>query len=120
MSYLKGLLGRAERKNGWQLAERIGESTPGGAQYLLGRAKWNTDAVREVLRLHLVQQLGTRDAVLVVDETGFVKKGEQSASVQRQYSGTAGRIESIQIGGLCYAGHGGGAVIDCELYMLRV
>lgn len=118
LSYLKGLLGTAERKNGWQLAEWIGDSTPDGVQYLLERAKWDADAARDVLRHYVVEQLGTRDAVLVVDETGFVKKGEHSAGVQRQYSGTAGRIENSQIGVfLCYAGNGGSAFIDCELYL---
>ncbi|MDR6504121.1 SRSO17 transposase [Burkholderia ambifaria] len=87
-------------------------------QYLLERARWDADAARDVLRDYVVEQLGTRDAVLVVDETGFVKKGEHSAGVQRQYSGTAGRIENSQIGVfLCYAGHGGSAFIDRELYL---
>ncbi|WP_256254018.1 transposase, partial [Burkholderia ubonensis] len=98
LSYLKGLLGTAERKNGWQLAEWIGDSTPDGVQYLLERARWDADAARDVLRHYVVEQLGAPDAVLVVDETGFIKKGEHSAGVQRQYSGTAGRIENSQIG----------------------
>jgi len=118
LSYLKGLLGTVERKNGWQLAEWIGDSSPDGVQYLLERARWDADAARDVLRQYVVEQLGTSDAVLVVDETGFVKKGEHSAGVQRQYSGTAGRIENSQIGVfLCYAGHGGSAFIDRELYV---
>ncbi|MFM0031116.1 IS701 family transposase [Paraburkholderia madseniana] len=118
LSYLKGLLGTVERKNGWQLAEWIGDSSPDGVQYLLERARWDADAARDVLRQYVVEQLGTGDAVLVVDETGFVKKGEHSAGVQRQYSGTAGRIENSQIGVfLCYAGHGGSAFIDRELYL---
>lgn len=118
LSYLKGLLGTVERKNGWQLAEWIGDSSPDGVQYLLERARWDADAARDVLREYVVEQLGTGDAVLVVDETGFVKKGEHSAGVQRQYSGTAGRIENSQIGVfLCYAGHGGSAFIDRELYL---
>ena len=118
LSYLKGLLGTVERKNGWQLAEWIGDSSPDGVQYLLERARWDADAARDVLRQYVVEQLGTCDAVLVVDETGFVKKGEHSAGVQRQYSGTAGRIENSQIGVfLCYAGHGGSAFIDRELYL---
>ncbi|KVZ10406.1 IS701 family transposase [Burkholderia ubonensis] len=118
LSYLKGLLGTAERKNGWQLAEWIGDSTPDGVQYLLERARWDADAARDVLRHYVVEQLGAHDAVLVVDETGFIKKGEHSAGVQRQYSGTAGRIENSQIGVfLCYAGHEGSAFIDRELYL---
>ncbi|OJB07689.1 transposase, partial [Burkholderia ubonensis] len=118
LSYLKGLLGTAERKNGWQLAEWIGDSTPDGVQYLLERARWDADAARDVLRHYVVEQLGAPDAVLVVDETGFIKKGEHSAGVQRQYSGTAGRIENSQIGVfLRYAGHEGSAFIDRELYL---
>jgi len=87
-------------------------------QHLLERAQWDADAARDVLREYLVEQLDEHDAVLIVDETGFVKKGQHSASVQRQYSGTAGSIESNQIGVfLCYAGHGGSAFIDRALYV---
>ncbi|RQU47823.1 IS701 family transposase [Burkholderia cenocepacia] len=118
LAYLKGLLGAVERKNGWQLAEWIGESTPDGVQHLLERAQWDAYAARDVLREYVVEQLGERDAVLIVDETGFVKKGQHSVGVQRQYSGTAGRIENSQIGVfLCYAGRGGSAFIDRELYV---
>ena len=112
------MLGTVERKNGWQLAEWIGEATPDGVQHLLERAQWDPDAARDVLREYVVEQLGEREAVLIVDETGFIKKGEHSAGVQRQYSGTAGRIENSQIGVfLCYAGNGASAFIDRELYM---
>ena len=118
LAYLKGLLGTVDRKNGWQLAEWIGEATPDGVQHLLERAQWDPDAARDILRDYVVEQLGERNAVLIVDETGFLKKGEHSAGVQRQYSGTAGRIENSQIGVfLCYAGNGGSAFIDRELYM---
>lgn len=87
-------------------------------QHLLERAQWDVHAARDLLREYVVEQVGERDAVLVVDETGFVKKGQHSASVQRQYSGTAGRIENSQIGVfLCYAGRGGSAFIDRELYV---
>lgn len=104
-----------ERKNGWQLSEWIGESTPDGVQHLLERAQWDVHAARDLLREYVVEQVGERDAVLIVDETGFVKKGQHSAGVQRQYSGTAGRIENSQIGVfLCYAGRGGSAFIDRE------
>lgn len=121
MAYLKGLLGTAERKNGWQLAEWIGEATPDGVQHLLERAQWDADGARDVLRRYVIERLGERDAVLIVDETGFVKKGLHSVGVQRQYSGTAGRIENSQIGVfLCYAGHGGSAFIDRELYVPQV
>src|SRR5258708_16516151 len=84
LAYLKGLLGSVERKNGWQLAEWIGEATPDGVQHLLERAQWDAEAARDVLRKYVVEQLGERDAVLIVDETGFVKKGQHSAGVQRQ------------------------------------
>jgi SRSO17 transposase len=96
-------------------------STPDGVQHLLERAQWDANGARDVLRRYVVKQLAERDAVLIVDETGFVKKGEHSAGVQRQYSGTAGRIENCQLGVLlCYAGHGGSAFIDRELYVPRV
>lgn len=98
LAYLKGLMSTVERKNGWQLAEWIGESTPDGVQHLLERAQWDVYAARDLLREYVVEQVGERDAVLIVDETGFVKKGQHSARVQRQYSGTAGRIENSRIG----------------------
>lgn len=120
LAYLKGLLSTVERKNGWQLAEWMGETTPDGVQHLLERAQWDADAARDVLRDYVVEQVGDPDGVLIVDETGFVKKGTHSVGVQRQYSGTAGRIENSQIGVfLCYAGAGGSAFIDRELYIPR-
>src|SRR4051794_32768612 len=97
-AYLKGLLSPVERKNGWQLAEVVGDPTPYALQHLLGRARWDADAVRDDLRDYVVEHLGDPRGVLVVDETGFVKKGTHSAGVQRQYSGTAGRIENCQVG----------------------
>ncbi|MCW5606722.1 MAG: IS701 family transposase [Nitrosomonas sp.] len=120
LAYLKGLLSTVERKNGWQLAEWMGETTPDGVQHLLERAQWDADAARDVLRDYVVEHVGDSDGVLIVDETGFVKKGTHSVGVQRQYSGTAGRIENSQIGVfLCYAGAGGSAFIDRELYIPR-
>ena len=120
LAYLQGLLSGVQRKNGWQLAEWMGEATPDGVQHLLERAQWQADAARDVLRGYVVEQLGDVDGVLIVDETGFIKKGRHSAGVQRQYSGTAGRIENSQIGVfLCYAGDGGSAFIDRELYVPR-
>ena len=120
LAYLQGLLSGVERKNGWQLAEWMGEARPDGVQHLLERARWEADAARDVLREYVVEQLGDEDGVLIVDETGFIKKGLHSAGVQRQYSGTAGRIENSQIGVfLCYAGNGGSAFIDRELYVPR-
>jgi SRSO17 transposase len=116
--YLLGLLSGAERKNGWQLAEVAGEATPHGMQELLNRAVWDADAVREDLRAYVVEALGDPTAVLVVDETGFLKKGAKSAGVQRQYSGTAGRIENCQVGVfLTYAGPHGHAFLDRALYL---
>jgi len=96
--YLTGLLERVERKNGWQLAEQLGEAGPQGVQRLLNAARWDADAVRDDLRAYVIEHLGDPGGVLIVDETGFLKKGTKSVGVQRQYSGTAGRIENCQIG----------------------
>lgn len=116
--YLKGLLSPAERKNGWQLAEMVGDTTPYGFQQFLYRSPWNADDLRDDLRDYVVEHLGDEDAVLVVDETGFVKKGTRSAGVARQYSGTAGRIENSQVGVfLAYASRQGAAFIDRWLYL---
>ena len=107
-----------ERKNGWQLAEAAGDRTPDGVQEFLSRVRWDADAVRDDLRAYVVEHLGDPGAVLVLDETGFVKKGAKSAGVQRQYSGTAGRIENCQIGVfLAYASRYGRALIDRALYL---
>jgi SRSO17 transposase len=116
--YLHGLLGEVKRKNGWQLAEAVGERTPHGMQEFLSRAVWDAEAVRDDLRAYVVEHLGDPNAVLVVDETGFLKKGTQSVGVQRQYSGTAGRIENCQIGVfLAYASPRGHAFLDRALYL---
>jgi SRSO17 transposase len=118
LAYLRGLLSPIERKNGWQLAEQAGEPTPDGMQHLLARADWDADDVRDDLRAYVVEHLGDVDAVLVVDETGFLKKGTKSAGVQRQYSGTAGRVENCQIGVfLAYASRRGRTFLDRELYL---
>ena len=118
MAYLKGLLAPVERKNGWQLAEVAGDRTPDGVQDFLARMRWDADAVRDDLRAYVVEHLGDEQAVLVLDETGFPKKGTKSVGVQRQYSGTAGRIENGQIGVfLGYAGRHGQALIDRALYL---
>ncbi len=98
VEYLRGLLSDAERKNGWQIAEKVGDATPYGVQHLLGRADWDADAVRDDLLAYAHGHLADPRGVLIVDETGFLKKGTKSAGVQRQYSGTAGRIENCQIG----------------------
>src|ERR687884_1263257 len=118
LAYLRGLTSPVERKNGWQLAEQAGERTPDGMQRLLATADWDADAVRDDLRAYVVEHLGDPAAVLVIDETGFVKKGTKSVGVQRQYSGTAGRIETCQIGVfLGYASRHGHVLIDRALYL---
>lgn len=118
MSYLQGLLGTSERKNSWQIAEAAREATPDGMQRLLNNAEWSADLVRDDLREYVVGHLGDEDSVLIVDETGFLKKGTKSVGVQRQYSGTAGRIENCQIGVfLAYRTAKGRTFIDRELYL---
>jgi SRSO17 transposase len=116
--YLRGLLSGLERKNGWTLAEQAGDLTPDATQRLLNHAEWDADAVRDDLREYVVEYLADEGAVLVIDETGFLKKGTKSAGVGRQYSGTAGRIENCQIGVfLVYAAAAGRTFIDRELYL---
>jgi SRSO17 transposase len=117
--YLAGLLGRVERKNGWQLAEAIGEKDPQGVQRLLNSAKWDADAVRDDLREYVVEHLGDEESgVLVADETGFLKKGHKSVGVARQYSGTAGDTVDCQVGVfVAYASNKGCAFIDRALYL---
>jgi SRSO17 transposase len=118
LAYLQGLLSGCERKNGWQLAEWMGDAVPYRVQHLLGRARWDADQARDRLRSYVLEQIGSRNGVLIVDETGFLKKGRHSAGVKRQYSGTAGRIENSQIGVfLGYAGKGGSSLLDRELYL---
>ncbi len=117
-AYLRGLLSPVERKNGWQLAEQAGYATPYGLQHCLDRAVWNADLVRDDLRSYVLEHLGDPDAVLVVDETGFLKKGVKSCGVARQDSGTAGRIENCQIGVFPgYAAPKGHAFLDRHLYL---
>jgi SRSO17 transposase len=117
-AYLTGLLAPVERKNGWQLAEAAGDGTPDRMQRLLNGARWDAEAVRDDLRAYVVEHLGDPAGVLIVDETGFVKKGTGSAGVQRQYSGTAGRVENCQLAVfLAYASPVGRALIDRELYL---
>jgi len=121
LAYLRGLLGAVTRKNGWQLAEHAGEATPDGMQRLLSTADWDPELVRDDLRGYVVEHLGDPGAVLVVDETGFLKKGTTSVGVQRQYSGTAGKVDNCQLGVfLAYASSKGRAFIDRELYLPRV
>ena len=117
-AYLRGLLGSVERKNSWQLAEVAGDATPYGLQHLLGRANWDADELRDDLREYVVERLGDQKAVLVVDETGFIKKGQKSVGVKRQYTGTVGKRENCQVGVfLAYASERAQAFIDRELYL---
>jgi SRSO17 transposase len=116
--YVPGLVAGLDRKNRWTLAERAGERSPDGMQRLLRRADWDVDGVRDDVRDFVVGRLGDPDAVLIVDDTGFLKKGTRSAGVQRQYSGTAGRRENCQVGTfLAYRSRWGHALIDRELYL---
>jgi SRSO17 transposase len=118
LAYLQGLLSNCERKNGWQLAEWMGEVSPYAVQHLLDRARWDADQVRDQTRSYALEELSSADAVLIVDETGFLKKGRHSTGVKRQYSGTAGRIENSQVGVfLCYGSDKGAALVDRELYI---
>lgn len=115
-----GMLSGLERKNCWTIAEQRGDLTPDGLQHLLARARWDADAVRDDLRSYVVEAFGEPDSVLVIDETGDLKKGEQSVGVQRQYTGTAGRIENAQVAVyLTYAARRGHAFIDRALYLPR-
>ncbi len=116
--YLRGLLATVERKNGWQMAEELGDPNVHGVQRLLAEADWDEEAVRDDLRAYVIEHLGEAGGMLVVDETGFVKKGKKSAGVARQYSGTAGRRENSQVGVfLVYASSKGAAFIDRALYL---
>ncbi|MET9179862.1 IS701 family transposase [Kitasatospora aureofaciens] len=118
LEYMAGLIAPLERKNGWSLAERAGEDCPDGMQRLLNSADWDADAVRDDVRDFVIESIGDENAVLIGDDTGFLKKGTRSAGVQRQYSGTAGRTENCQIGTfLAYASARGRALIDRELYL---
>ncbi len=115
-----GMLSGLDRKNCWTIAEHRGEATPDGLQHLLARARWDADAVRDDLRDYVVGAFGDAGAVLVVDETGDLKKGVRSVGVQRQYTGTAGRIENAQVAVfLTYATTRGHALIDRALYLPR-
>lgn len=118
--YVSGLVAGLERKNGWTLAEQAGEVSPDGMQRLLRRADWDIAGVRDDVRDYVIEHLGEPEGVLIVDETGFLKKGTRSAGVQRQHSGTAGRTENCQIGTfVAYASSAGHALIDRELYLPR-
>src|SRR5215472_3471204 len=116
--FLYALLAPVERKNGWQLAEELGERSPHGVQRLLAEADWDEEAVRDELRRYVVEHLGDADGVLVVDETGFLKKGKKSAGVANQYSGAAYGLANSQVGVfLLYASGRGAAFLDRDLYL---
>jgi SRSO17 transposase len=115
---LEGLLAPVERKNGWQLAEAIGDARPWRTQRVPSHVLWDEDAARDLCREHAVERLGAEDAVLVVDETAFARKGGHSAGVARQYCGTLGKVENCQVGVfLAYGSRGGHALIDRRLYL---
>ncbi len=115
-AFVLGLLAELPRKNCWTIAEHVGDPSPDGMQHLLARAKWDADGVRDDLRAYLIEHLGDPGAVLVADETGDVK-GSATPGVQRQYTGTAGRVENAQVAVyLGYAAPRGHALIDRELY----
>lgn len=117
-SYLVGLLAPVERKSGWQLAEAAGDATPVQVQHFLSRAVWSADLVRDALRSYVADNLAGPRGALVIDETGFPKRGPASVGVGRQYSRSAGRTENCQVGVfLAYVGEHGGALIDRELYL---
>jgi SRSO17 transposase len=118
LRYLRALLLPVERKNGWQLAEAMGEARPRGTQEFLAEPGWDPDAVQVALREYVAETLGSPSGVLVVDETGFLKKGTRSVGAKRQYSGTAGRVENCQVGVfLAYASEKGAALVDRALYL---
>jgi SRSO17 transposase len=119
-AFVLGLLADLPRKNCWTIAEHVGDSSPAGMRHLLSRASWDADRVRDDIRDFVVEHLGDQDAVLVVDETGDLKKGTASVGVQRQYTGTAGRIENSQVAVyLVYSSSAGHAAIDRRLYIPR-
>ncbi len=118
LAYLEGLLSARERKNSWTISEQAGQPVPDPMQRLLSTTHWDPDAVRDDLRSYVVQHLADRGGVLIVDETGFLKKGDRSAGVARQYTGTAGRIENAQVGVfLTYSSPQGRTFLDRELYL---
>jgi SRSO17 transposase len=117
-AFVRGLLADLPRKNCWTIAEHAGDASPDGMQHLLARAVWDADAVRDDVRALLIEHLGDPDAVLVVDETGDLKKGSRTVGVQRQYTGTAGKVDNAQVAVyLAYATDIGHGVVDRELYL---
>jgi SRSO17 transposase len=118
LAYLQGLLSETPRKNGWQLAEQAGERTPYGMQRLLSSAVWKVDRVRDEVRAYVLEQLGTQQAIVAIDETSFPKAGRKSAGVGIQYCGTTGHVQNCQVGVfLSYITARGHSLIDRELYL---
>jgi SRSO17 transposase len=116
--YLRGLLGGVERRNGWQLAEHLGEATPDGTQRLLNGSRWSASDARDRLVEFCTEQFGHPEGILAFDETGFLKQGTKSAGVARQYSGTAGKVENCQVGVFAsYVSPRGRALVDRGLYL---
>ena len=117
-NFLEGLLGEERRKTGWMRAEAAGDPGPWRQQAVLGRGQWDADALRDIVRDYALETLADDDAVLVIDETGFLKQGKASCGVARQYTGSAGKITNCQIGVFaCYVAPRGHAFIDRELYL---
>jgi SRSO17 transposase len=117
-NYIRALLSDIRRKNGWQIAEQMGEKRPDGVQRLLSTAMWQATEVKEELWPYVAKNLSGDDGILIVDETGFLKKGHKSVGVKRQYSGTAGRVENCQVGVFAaYASEKGHTLVDQELYL---
>src|SRR6266700_3375778 len=118
LAYLQGILSCIERKNGWQLAEHAREASPYGMQRLLSSAVWDAHLVRDDLRGYVLEQLGTHQAIVVIDESSFPKRGSKSAGVQAQYCGTSGQVENCQVGVfLAYVTAKGHTLLDRELYL---
>jgi SRSO17 transposase len=116
--FLDALLGNEPRKTGWMRAEAAGDPGPWRQQALLGRGRWDAEALRDVVRDYVVEHLAADDAVLVIDETGFLKQGRTSCGVGRQYTGSAGKITNCQVGVFAaYVSHKGHAFIDRALYL---
>ena len=119
--FLDGLLGDERRKTGWMRAEAASDPGPWRQQAILGRGRWDADALRDVVRDYVVEHLAADDAVLVIDETGFLKQGRSSCDVSRQYTGSAGKITNCQIGVFAaYVSRHGHAFIDRALYLPKV
>src|SRR5271169_2228214 len=117
-NFLEGLLGEERRKTGWMRAEAAGDPGPWRQQAILGRGQWDADALRDIVREYALGTLGDEDAVLVIDETGFLKQGKASCGVARQYTGSAGKITNCQIGVFAsYVSRHGHAFIDRALYL---